>query len=237
MDFNNQDLMNHFFNRPTEEDNNTTVDVAPLENVDEIVLVVDRSGSMAGICEDAQGGINTFINDQREDGEANITLTEFDSHFNTVHDRVPVKHVPEYTLSPRGTTALLDAIGMTFGKFRDVQTTGKKIGVVVTDGHENASTEWTRDGIKKLLDDLRGEGWEFVFLAADESAIQDAAAFGFDVDAAIQMDRNVAGTSTAMYTAASTYTKSLRHGVSISDARAQMDLDVESSAGLKKVNK
>ena len=78
----------------------------------DITLVVDRSGSMAQVREDAEGGVNTFITEQgKEPGEALLTLVQFDTEYEFLHKGVQIKQVPKYELVPRGMTALLDAVG------------------------------------------------------------------------------------------------------------------------------
>ena len=78
----------------------------------DITMIVDRSGSMASIKSDAEGGINTFVELQkREPGEALLTLVQFDTHYEFVHSGIPIKQVPAFTLVPRGGTAPLDAVG------------------------------------------------------------------------------------------------------------------------------
>lgn len=234
----NTDILNHFFKEEKEEPTLSWEEelktLTPLENVDELVLIVDRSGSMDSILEDAEGGVNAFIEQQREEGEANITLAEFDDGYNVVYERIPLAKAPKYSLRPRGMTALLDAIGRTMNTYRDVKTTGKKIAVVVTDGLENYSREWDRVRINSLITELKEGGWEFVFLAADEEAIQDAATFGFDLDTSIQMDRSVANSANAVYAAASTYTTSLRGAKTKAEALADMDEFIKTTDGITK---
>ena len=78
----------------------------------DITLVVDRSGSMDEVREDAEGGVNTFIRQQaKEPGEALLTLVQFDTEYEFLHSGVPIQDVPKYELVPRGMTALLDAVG------------------------------------------------------------------------------------------------------------------------------
>lgn len=228
------DVLNHFFgddNKSQKQPTNTT----PLVNADELVLIVDRSGSMAQILDDAQGGIDTFIDEQKKAGEANLTLVEFDNEHNTVYERVPLMHAPQYKLHPRGSTSLLDAIGKTMNTYRDVNTTGKKIAVIVTDGFENSSIEWNRDTVMNLVSDLRKEEWEFVFLAANEDAIQDAMSWGMKMDSSIHYNSAKDGSSTAAYNVAATYTTSLRSGKSRDESIADMDKMVDSNDMLKKL--
>ena len=88
----------------------------------DITLVVDRSGSMQAIREDAQGGVNALIQQQvKEPGEATLTLVQFDTEYEVVHSGVAIEDAPEYELVPRGATALLDAVG------RAINETGKRL--------------------------------------------------------------------------------------------------------------
>jgi len=116
-------------------------------NLTDITLVVDRSGSMEAIRADAEGGVNTFLTDQAaQPGEALVTLVQFDTHYEFVHRGVPVKQVPRYQLVPRGGTALLDAVGRAINetgerlsKMAEADRPGLVVFVVMTDGEENSS--------------------------------------------------------------------------------------------------
>ncbi|MBX7104668.1 MAG: VWA domain-containing protein [Gemmataceae bacterium] len=162
-------------------------------NKTDITLVVDRSGSMAAIQADAEGGINTFIRGQSsETGVALLTLVQFDTEYEFVHRGVPINSVPEYKLVPRGSTALLDAVG------RAIQETGQRLAampeaerpglvvfVIVTDGHENASREYTKARIKEMIAHQQSVyKWQFTFLGANQDAFAEAAAMGMAQDAA-----------------------------------------------------
>jgi hypothetical protein len=148
-------------------------------NYTHVSLVVDRSGSMADLKNDAQGGINTLIAEQfAEDGQLTVTLSDFDEVFNDVI-RMGAKPF-QYELSPRGSTALLDAVG------KEITRTGEDLGalpeserpekvlfVVVTDGEENASREFNLQAIRQAIKVQREQyNWEFQFIGADEAAWQ-----------------------------------------------------------------
>ena len=159
-------------------------------NYTHLTLVVDRSGSMESIRDDAQGGINTLLKEQfAEDGELTVTLVEFDTTIDTVVRMTDV--APTYTLAPRGGTALLDAVG------GEIVRTGENLAalseehrpeqvlfVVVTDGQENSSMEYQLEAVRNLITRQRDQyNWAFQFLGAAEAAWQgrdmgmDAAAF------------------------------------------------------------
>jgi hypothetical protein len=181
------------------------------ENVDEIVCIVDRSGSMGSIKADAQGGLNEFINQQKTLGEANLTIVEFDSEIKEVCHRKPINEFKEYVLVPRSMTALLDAIGFTIGKMRDVKPDGKMVFVIVTDGGENASQEYTHESITALITELKGEahGWEFLFLAANQDAIAAGASIGISADRSMNFTASAKGVGDA-YDSAMLYSSAVR---------------------------
>jgi von Willebrand factor type A domain len=140
----------------------------------EIVVVLDRSGSMGSIAKSTVEGFNTFLNEQKNaDGEAFMTLIQFDDRYEVNYKSMPIKEVAELiereTYSPRGSTALYDAIGKTIN---ELQTDRDVVFVIITDGYENASKEFKGEAIKKMIETLESENkWKFVYLAANQDAI------------------------------------------------------------------
>ena len=122
----------------------------------DITLVVDRSGSMEQVQEDAEGGVNSFIAQQaKEPGEALLTLVQFDTEYEFLHKGVPISQVPKFELVPRGMTALLDAVGRAMNetgeriaKMDERDRPGLVVFVVMTDGQENSSKEFSKATIK-----------------------------------------------------------------------------------------
>ena len=156
-----------------------------------IVCVLDRSGSMGSIIDDAIGGFNTFLETQKSNDKctSNMTVVLFDDHYDFLCQNKPVKEIEPFsrqTWVPRGSTALLDAIGKTINTtVKDVEALDKKdqpervIFVIVTDGQENASKEFQKSQVSDMIKDGREKRkWEFVFLAADEGGIQDGRSIG-----------------------------------------------------------
>ena len=181
--------------------------------VDDIILVVDRSGSMSAILDDAQGGVNTFIKEQRDCGDAFFTLVEFDTRIETVHSQVELSMITEeYVLKPRGMTALLDAVGMTCGDYTP-KGNGKVIVAIVTDGDENASNEWTRSNLFDMITKKREEDkWEFIFLAGDQDAITEGSKMGFASGDNVNYNTRDRGATKSAFTYASANTRALRTG-------------------------
>lgn len=166
----------------------TTITEEIVENeLTEIVCVLDRSGSMSGIITDMIGGFNTFIEDQKkEQGECNLTVALFDDRYELLYDNVDIKKVKPITRaewSPRGSTALYDAIGKTINDVenRYVKTEkrpDKVLVCIVTDGEENSSKEFRIEAIKKLIGEKEKEKWSFLYLAANQDAFSVGDGFG-----------------------------------------------------------
>lgn len=159
-------------------------------NLTEIVCIIDRSGSMAAIQRDAIGGFNSFLAGQKRlDGEASLTLVLFDHEYERVLDGVPLSEVgplTPFTYVPRGSTALLDAVGRTIDEVgrrlaatAENERPGKILVCILTDGLENASRFYGRRRIQEMIEHQQAKyGWEFQFLAANQDAFAEARRMG-----------------------------------------------------------
>lgn len=171
-----------------------------------LVLVVDRSGSMETIREDMEGGIKTLLADQaNEPGTCLVTLAQFDTEYEVVFEGVPVQELRGYRLVPRGSTALLDAMGRTISTVRarvDALPKAKRpanvVFAVVTDGLENSSREWSRDMVMTAVKDRIDAGWHFTFIGANQDAIQEGERLGVAADASLDFAASPAGSRAAM---------------------------------------
>jgi len=160
------------------------------KGLSEIVCIIDRSGSMEKIKHDAIGGFNTFVADQkRHPGEATMTYVQFDNQYEIVFEGKPLNEVQPIdasTFVPRGSTALLDAVGRTINNvgarlsnIPEDQRPESVIVVIITDGEENASQEMTRKMIKGMITHQQDKyGWQFIFLAANQDAFAEAGKLG-----------------------------------------------------------
>jgi hypothetical protein len=140
------------------------------------VFILDRSGSMETCRDDTIGGFNAFLNEQKPEG-GTLTLILFDHEYNVMYENKPIGECPlltEQTFVPRGATALLDAIGRTI---KNTTSTRPTI-VILTDGHENSSREYTKAHIKDLITERQNAGWTFVYLGANQDAFAEAGALG-----------------------------------------------------------
>jgi len=156
----------------------------------EIVVVLDRSGSMSTIREDMIGGFDAFISEQQKlPGECSVTLTQFDNDYEVVYSGKPLKDVPGLDLVPRGSTALMDAIGRTIGEVGarlkttpEDQRPERVLFVILTDGAENASREFTKASINQMVTHQRTKyKWEFVYIGANQDSFAEAGQLGIGI--------------------------------------------------------
>ena len=177
------------------------------KNLTEIVFILDRSGSMAGLEDDTIGGFNSMIRKQKaEDGEALVSTILFDNYTEVIHDRVDIQKIQPMTHKDyyvRGCTALLDAVGSAIHHIgnvhkyaREEDRPEKTLFVITTDGMENASREYSYDRVKKMIQHEQEKyGWEFIFLGANIDAAKEAARFGIDADRAANYHADHVGTA------------------------------------------
>lgn len=176
------------------------------KNYTELVFILDRSGSMAGLEKDTIGGYNALLEKQKkEKGKARITTVLFDDRYELLHKRIPLKEVlpltdKEYYV--RGSTALLDAVGLTISEMIRVHKSekledkpDKVLFVITTDGYENASREFTQEKIRKMIERQKEKyGWEFLFLGANIDAEEAAEHYGISRDRAVTYHADEEGT-------------------------------------------
>jgi hypothetical protein len=183
-------------------------DNATKKDYTHISIILDRSGSMQSIRDDIVGGFNSFLGEQQTaPGQATLSLVQFDSTdpYEVVHQFKELQKVPELTREtfvPRGATPLLDALGRGINDLES-QISGmepparpsKVVVVVITDGQENASQEFSKEQIQKMIENKQKlKDWQFVFLSADLDAIKDALAGGFKQGSTLAFDKTVKGT-------------------------------------------
>lgn len=173
----------------------------------ELVFILDRSGSMAGLEEDTIGGFNAMIADQKQkDGECYVTTVLFDHEISTLHDRKRLADIAPLTdkdYTVRGCTALIDAIGVTVNKIASIHKYARPedvpattMFVITTDGLENASKEYSSDKVKKMIEEKKKLGWEFLFIGANIDAVETAKHFGIAEDRAVNYHADKKGTAT-----------------------------------------
>lgn len=171
----------------------------------ELVFILDRSGSMSGLEKDTIGGFNTMLAKQKQaEGEALVSTVLFDHETDIIHDRVDIQTVPPLTEKeyvPRGTTALLDAVGGAIHHIGNIHKYARPedvpehtIFVITTDGMENASRRYSADYVKRLIEQQKARyHWEFLFLGANIDAVETARRYGIDEDRAVDFYADAEG--------------------------------------------
>ncbi|MBQ5567374.1 MAG: VWA domain-containing protein [Oscillospiraceae bacterium] len=192
-------------------------------NLTEIVFILDRSGSMAGLEDDTIGGFNAMLEKQKkEPGEALLSAVLFDHCSEVVYDRVDLQKIEPMTDKQyfvRGSTALLDAIGGAVHHIENVHKyareedrPGKTIFIITTDGMENASREYSYRQVSSMVKHAQeAYGWEFLFLGANMDAIRAAETFGIRADRAVRYECDGVGTR-VNYSVVSQAISSMRSG-------------------------
>lgn len=175
-------------------------------NLTELVFILDKSGSMSGLENDTIGGFNSMLKKQQElEGDCKITTVLFDNDYELLHDRIDIRAVKpighkEYQIG--GSTALLDAMGRTINKIIAVQKNTARdyqadqvIFVIITDGEENSSREYSSDKIKAMIEKQKSDyKWEFIFLAANIDAVETASNYGIDPSRSVDYIADSQGT-------------------------------------------
>ncbi|NLJ77816.1 MAG: VWA domain-containing protein [Tissierellia bacterium] len=173
----------------------------------EVIFILDRSGSMGGLEDDTIGGYNAMIEKQKKlEGRALISTVLFDDRYELLHDRVDLERINPMTSKEyyvRGTTAILDAMGISISNMINIQKNlarddraEKIMFIITTDGMENASREYNYDMVRKMVEYQKEKyGWEFLFLGANIDAIETATRFGIDSDRAANFHSDSEGTA------------------------------------------
>jgi uncharacterized protein YegL len=149
----------------------------------EIVVLLDKSGSMSTIASATVNGFNKFVYEQQQlHAEASLSLIQFNGTSHTIFSQLPIKSVYPISLgkgfSPDGNTAMLDAIGHAI---KNTEVKGEVIFIIITDGYENASTAFSLDTIKGMITALQQQAhWKFIFMGANQDAIAVGKSLGID---------------------------------------------------------
>ena len=190
-------------------------------NVTELVFILDRSGSMAGLESDTIGGFNAMIEKQKkQDGECFVSTVLFDDESKVLHDRVKLDQIKPMTdddYTVRGCTALIDAIGGAIHHIGNIHKYARPedvpqntMFVITTDGMENASRKYTSDQVKAMIERQKEKyGWEFLFIGANIDAVETARNIGISQDRAVNYNADKKGTN-ILYDAVSMVVENVR---------------------------
>ncbi|MBR2716038.1 MAG: VWA domain-containing protein [Ruminococcus sp.] len=191
------------------------------KNATELVFILDRSGSMAGLESDTIGGFNAMIEKQRKtDGGCYVSTVLFDNVSEVIHDRVKlsdIKPMTENEYTVRGCTALIDAIGGAIKHIGNIHKYARKedvpsntMFIITTDGMENASRRYTSEQVKSMIERQKSKyGWEFLFIGANIDAVETAKRYGIDSDRAVNYNADKEGTR-VVYDSVSKAVRSVR---------------------------
>ncbi|SEM55014.1 hypothetical protein SAMN05192533_103323 [Mesobacillus persicus] len=193
-------------------------------NLTEIIFLLDRSGSMAGLEKDTIGGFNSFINRQSQlEGETLVTAVLFDDEYEVLWNGGAAKDIKltEEDYYVRGCTALLEAVGKTIldvgyrlSKTDEEQRPGKILFVITTDGMENASREFTYKKVKELIRHQQEKyRWEFIFMGANIDAAEEADQLGIAKESAFTFEASEKGVE-VMYEKVDEIVSVKRRGIS-----------------------
>ena len=187
------------------------------KNSTELVFILDKSGSMSSLEKDTIGGFNSMLEKQKKaaDGWCRVTTVLFDDRCTILHDRIDIAEVKPMTdadYCADGMTALLDAVGTTIDKIRNVQKSTadegraeKVLFVIITDGMENSSREYSLPKVRSMIEEQRSRGWEFVFLGANIDAVETAGSLGISRDLAADYVPDGKGTKMNLAAAVSSF--------------------------------
>lgn len=176
------------------------------ENFTSINVIIDKSGSMSSLTHDTIGSFNSFLKEQKAvPGEAAFTLCTFHTQYDLVHDFIKLNDVPDLdteTYCPGGGTALLDAMGATINSvgaklaaMPEEERPSKVIFLVITDGEENSSKEFTKEQIKNMVEHQTNVyKWQFVFMGANVDAFGEGTSLGFSGSNSVSYDATRGGT-------------------------------------------
>lgn len=190
-------------------------------NTTELVFILDRSGSMAGLEADTIGGFNSMIEKQKkQDGKCYVSTILFDHETQVVHDRVELSSVRPMTENDyfvRGSTALIDAIGSSIHHIANIHKYARPedvpqntMFVITTDGMENASRKYSSSEVKKMIEKEKEKyGWEFIFIGANIDAVETAKHFGINSDRAVNYHADSKGTD-VLYSTVSAAVSNMR---------------------------
>lgn len=199
------------------------VKIMPQKSLD-LVFLIDRSGSMYGSEEDTIGGFNSFIkNEKGKEGNVSVTTILFDHKYEVLYKRKPIHQVNDLTPNEyyvRGSTALLDAIGRTITTL-DKEISNNVLFVIMTDGKENASVEFSKSQVKSMIDN---HDWEFLFIGADIDSYSEAGSIGIKKSRVANYRKSKEGIKN-LYSSVECVTDCMRNDVSLDEVNWKKDLE------------
>ena len=190
-------------------------DLPKNQDVD-LIFLIDKSGSMYGSEKDTIGGFNSFIQKEKQkDLNTNVTTILFDHEYEVLYKRKSIYDVKELTENEyqvRGSTALLDAIGKTITTL-DKEIDNKVLFVIMTDGMENSSIEFSKSQISSMINN---HSWEFLFIGADIDSYSEGRSIGIRKSRVANYEKSARGVE-KLYESISDASHCLREDISLDD--------------------
>lgn len=200
------------------------MEVTPQDKDLDLIFLMDRSGSMSGSEKDTMGGFNSFIQrESKKEFNTRVTTILFDDNYEVLYKRKPIDEVAELTENEywvRGCTALLDAIGKTINTL-DKEIDNKVLFVIMTDGFENASREFSKEQIRNLISN---HNWEFIYIGADIDSYSEAGNIGIKRTHTANYRKSKEGIKD-LYCSISNASECLMENKSLDDADWSRDLE------------
>lgn len=209
------------------------------ENLTELVFILDKSGSMAGLEGDTIGGFNAMIEKQKKlSGKCFVSTIAFNDKSDVIHDRVKLENIRPMTHDDYfvgGCTALIDALGGAIKHIANIHKYARKedipqstMFVITTDGMENASRKYTAEKVKAMIEEKKAKGWEFLFIGANIDAVTTASNYGIRPDKAVNYHADKKGTE-VVYNAVANAVCNMRAAAPVGDSwRQDIDADFNS---------
>lgn len=206
-----------------------------------LAVLLDRSGSMSSQKSDHEGGLKSFVEDNKKlQGDVYFTLAQFDSAnpFELLYDSTPISDVDDIELIPRGATPLLDAVGEMLTHIEKANKNNPVDDVllmIITDGYENASQKWTKEAVKKAVDEKKQAGWQILFLGANLDNFADAASMNLDMNKVVRCS-NIGNTYERLSSKFVTYNTNRAAGETVMQCSSSLDFsddDVQYMNGAK----
>ncbi len=189
----------------------------------DIIFLIDKSGSMYGSEKDTIGGFNSFIERERKKGfNTKVTTILFSDKYDVLYKRKDISGVDNLTdlqYHVGGTTALLDAIGKTITSM-DREIENKVLFVIMTDGYENASVEYSRGQIKKMI---ASHSWEFIYIGADIDSYRESGRIGIKRSRTANFKKSASGVRN-LYSSVECVSNSMRDNIDLDDVDWKKDL-------------
>lgn len=206
------------------------------ENLTELVFILDKSGSMAGLESDTIGGFNAMIEKQKKlPGKCFVSTIAFNSKSDVIHDRVSLEDIRPMTDKDYfvgGCTALIDALGGAIKHISNIHKYARPedvpantMFVITTDGMENASCKYTAHKVREMVNLKKKEGWEFLFIGANIDAVSTAAKYGINCERAVNYHADKKGTE-VIYNAVANAVCNMRSSAPVGDNWRQ-DIDAD----------